>query len=96
MIIGSYARETRPSSPSDKGFSEFIRSLYGITHDHRLSRLKRIIALTAEDTNAVARRLTARFAADGATGGCPVIIAGKQVAEKAAKELGIEVKELPM
>ena len=96
VIIGSYARETRPSSPSDKGFSEFIRSLYGITHDHRLSRLKRIIALTAEDTNAVARRLTARFAEDGTTGGCPVIIAGKQAAEKAAKELGIEVKELPV
>jgi Zn-dependent M16 (insulinase) family peptidase len=98
VIIGAFARETRPHSPQEKGFSEFLRRLYGINDDHRLSRLKWIAALTTEETNAAARRLAdaARAAAGEPPGTCPVIIAGSKTAERAAKKLGLEITELPV
>ena len=91
VIIGAYSKETRPLSPMEKGFSEFIRRLYGINDHHRLTRLKNIIALTAEDTNAAAQRL-----ADAAAGGSRVIIAGKAIAAKAAKKMKTVVRDLPV
>ncbi|MDR0598625.1 MAG: insulinase family protein [Treponema sp.] len=99
MIIGVYARETRPRTPAEKGFSGFLRSLYGITQDHRLSRLRGIIGLTAEESGAAARRLaeaSEAAAAGNAAGTCPVVIAGMEQARKAAKKLGVNLKELPL
>jgi Zn-dependent M16 (insulinase) family peptidase len=95
VIIGTYSKEIRPRAPSEKGFSEFLRRLYGINHNHRLTRLKQIISLTAKDTGNVAERLA--VASSAKTERCsPVIIAGKSIAEKAAKKLGVEPKELPV
>jgi Zn-dependent M16 (insulinase) family peptidase len=99
-IIGTFARETSPRAPSDSGFTDFLRCLYGISPGHRFTRLKEIVALTAEDTAAAARRLAgAASTASAATGSFPgrqVIIAGTRAAEKAATALGVEVKQLPV
>lgn len=92
-VIGTFARETAPSSPADKGFADFLRHLYGVTEEHRLRRLENIVSLEAEETSAAARRLasgTDRFP------GRPVIIAGTGAAEKAATALGTAVKILPV
>jgi Zn-dependent M16 (insulinase) family peptidase len=98
VIIGAYAKETRPRTPAENGFFEFVRRLYGITDDHRLTRLKHIAALSAEDTGVTACRLAeaANSLAAEKTHGAPVIIAGIKTAEKAAKKLGVELKELPV
>jgi Zn-dependent M16 (insulinase) family peptidase len=95
-IIGSFARETSPRAPSDSGFTGFLRCLYGITPGHRFTRLKAIVALTAEDTAAVASRLAASAAAAGGFPGRQVIIAGTGAAEKAAAALGVEPGRLPV
>jgi Zn-dependent M16 (insulinase) family peptidase len=95
VIIGAYARITRPQSPIEKGFAEFLRRLYGINDDHRVANLKHLIALAEEDTNAVARRLCAA-AKNGEAASCPVIIAGKKAAESAAKKFNTDIQELPI
>ena len=94
-IIGVYARITRPQSPMEKGFAEFLRRLYGINDDHRISNIRNIAELTAEETNAASQRL-ADAAISGENCGPKVIIAGKKAAENAAKKLNVEVKELPI
>ncbi|GHV86157.1 peptidase M16 [Spirochaetia bacterium] len=97
-IIGAYARETRPHTPAEKGFSEFLRRLYGINDSHRLAKLQYMIALKEADSCAVARRLAAagKIAAGKTGGSFPVIIAGTKTAKKAAEKLGVELKELPV
>jgi Zn-dependent M16 (insulinase) family peptidase len=94
IIIGAFARETRPRTPADKGFSEFLRCLYGIRQSHRLSRLKALVSLQAEETGAAARRL-AEAAEQTAMPGA-VVITGLKQAKKAAKKLGTTVKILPV
>ena len=92
-VIGTFARETAPRSPADKGFTDFLRYLYGVTAEQRLRRLENIVSLEAGETSAAARRLAAgadRFP------GRPVIIAGTGAAEKAAAALGAVVKILPV
>ncbi|MDR2662191.1 MAG: insulinase family protein [Treponema sp.] len=93
IIIGAFARETRPRTPADKGFSEFLRRLYGIRESHRLSRLKALVGLKAEETGAAARRLAK---AAERTAAAEVVITGPRQAEKAAKKLGTGVKTLPV
>jgi Zn-dependent M16 (insulinase) family peptidase len=98
-IIGTFARETAPRTPSDSGFTGFLRCLYGITPGHRFTRLKAIVALTAKDTAAVASRLAGSASPAAAADGFPgrqVIIAGTGAAEKAAAALGVEPKKLPV
>jgi Zn-dependent M16 (insulinase) family peptidase len=94
-IIGTFAHETVPRTPSDSGFTGFLRCLYGITPGHRFTRLKTIVALTAEDTAAVASRLAGAAAANDFPGR-RVIIAGTGIAEKAATALGVEARKLPV
>ncbi|MDR1143128.1 MAG: insulinase family protein [Spirochaetaceae bacterium] len=93
IIIGAFARETRPRTPADKGFSEFLRRLYGIRQSHRLSRLTALVGLKAEETGAAARRLAGAAEQTAAT---KVVITGPGQAEKAAKKLGTAVKTLPV
>ncbi|MDR1506098.1 MAG: insulinase family protein [Treponema sp.] len=100
-IIGTFSRETTPRTPSDDGFTDFLRYLYGITPLHRFTRLKEIVALKEEDTAAAARRLAAAAGAlsrraPAEESGRQVIIAGKAAAEKAAAALGVEPKVLPV
>jgi Zn-dependent M16 (insulinase) family peptidase len=93
-IIGSYAQETRPRTPAEKGSAGFFRFLCGIEDRHRAERLKALIAVSAEDLAAAAARLAAGM--DAAAGGCPVVVAGNAAAETAAARLGTPVKKLPV
>ncbi len=56
-VTGAYSREVQPRSPSDKGFTAFIRVLYGITDEVRERKLRRIVSVTADDMSACASRL---------------------------------------
>jgi Zn-dependent M16 (insulinase) family peptidase len=56
-ITGSYSREVQPRSPADKGFTAFIRILYGITDEIRRAKLERIVSVTADDMRSCARRM---------------------------------------
>jgi Zn-dependent M16 (insulinase) family peptidase len=89
-IVGAYSRETRPRTPAERASSDFIRFLYGLPEDLRRRRVKRLIELQAEELTAALERLA------GQEGENPVIIAGPETAEKAAKKLGVELKTLPV
>jgi Zn-dependent M16 (insulinase) family peptidase len=58
-ITGCYSREVQPRSPSDKGFTAFIRVLYGISDEVRKRKIERILSVTPEDMRSCARRLLA-------------------------------------
>ena len=90
-VIGTYARETYPHTPAEKGLADFLRFLSGIEDRHRSERLKGIISLSEGEIEAVPKRLAteAGFAS-------PVIITGKADAEKAASKLGVEIRNLPV
>jgi Zn-dependent M16 (insulinase) family peptidase len=96
IIIGTFAGETRPRTPAGQGFSEFLRRLYGIRRSHRLSHLKALVGLKAEETGAAARRLARAAEQARDTPGTAVVITGPKQAEKAAKKLGTTVKILPV
>jgi len=90
-VIGAYARETRPRTPSEKGLTDFFRFLYGIEDNHRLQGIKDLVGVTEEQIGAVLKRLASETHDTH-----PVIIAGKAEAEKAAVKLGVEVRNLPV
>ena len=90
MIIGTYAREIIPRTSSEKGLIDFFRYMYGITDDYRRRRLERIISVSISDVREALSFLGAQ------TPACPVIIAGTQTAEQAAKALGTELRTLPV
>lgn len=58
-ITGCYSREIQPRSPSDKGFTAFIRTLYGITDEMRRKRIQRIISITPDDMQQCAEKMAA-------------------------------------
>jgi Zn-dependent M16 (insulinase) family peptidase len=89
-IIGCYARESRPRTPGEKGFLDFLRFLYGIDDGARRRRLERLISLSAEDFAGARRNLAAAAAS------FPVILAGTKTAEKAAAKFGAALRELPV
>jgi Zn-dependent M16 (insulinase) family peptidase len=96
-VIGTYARETRPRSPVEKGLADFLRFLYGIEDRHRRRRIKSIVDLNEEQITAARKRLANQICAATETRHAwPVIIAGKAGAEKAAAQLGVEVRNLPV
>jgi Zn-dependent M16 (insulinase) family peptidase len=89
-IVGTFARETRPRTPSERASFDFLRFLYGVPEDLRRQRLKWLIELQSGELIAALERLA------GQEGKAPVIIAGPETAEKAAGELGVDVKTLPV
>jgi Zn-dependent M16 (insulinase) family peptidase len=97
-LIGTFARETAPRTPSAKGFGGFLRYLYGITEEHRFRRLEHIVSLEARETSAAASRLARGREDTGGAGfpGRPVVIAGTAAAEEAAAALGTSVRMLPV
>jgi Zn-dependent M16 (insulinase) family peptidase len=100
-VIGTYARETRPHTPAEKGITDFFRFLYGIEDEYRSRRLKGIIAVSAEQTDAALKRLADEINITSEQCGAygkvhPVIIAGEAEARKAAARLGTEARELPV
>lgn len=56
-VNGAYSREVQPRAPADKGFTAFIRTLYGITDDVRKAKLKRLVSVNGEDIKLCAKRL---------------------------------------
>ncbi|ULQ60314.1 hypothetical protein K7I13_03120 [Brucepastera parasyntrophica] len=79
-IAGCYSREIQPRSPADKGFTAFIRILYGITDELRLQKIKHIISVQPEDIQTSARNLFKEF--DTAK---QVILGGKKQIKTAKK-----------
>jgi Zn-dependent M16 (insulinase) family peptidase len=90
MIIGCYARETRPRSPAEKGITDFLRFISRIENDYRRRRLERLIAVSAGDVSAAHKELASQTAVGR------VIITGMKGAEQAAKALGTEAQMLPV
>jgi Zn-dependent M16 (insulinase) family peptidase len=91
-VIGTYAKDTRPQTPSQKGFSDFLRFLCGITDDMRLKIRRDLLDISAKDIAAAAKHLGAQPNVEGQS----CILAGTDVAEKTAAKLGVEVKTLPV
>jgi Zn-dependent M16 (insulinase) family peptidase len=88
-LIGCYGKETYPRSPKDRASAAFNRFLYGIEEKHRVEKIRFIAEMNASGIRAAAKRL-----AEGCAAAPRVIIAGKDVAEKAAQKLGVQMKEL--
>jgi len=95
-VIGAYARETRPRTPAEKGFADFLRFLYGIEDKYRLQRLKDLIAVNEDQIGVVLKRLADEIGESEKGHTNAVIITGKTEAEKAAAALGVDVIELPV
>jgi len=92
-VIGTYSKETRPRAPVDKGFSDFMRLLYGIEDNARRGKLSAIVDMESASVASAARR----FAEAGKAGqGRAAVVAGGAVADKAAAALGCPKKELPV
>jgi Zn-dependent M16 (insulinase) family peptidase len=89
-VVGTYAREIRPRTPAERGGSDFIRFLYGVDDEMRLRKLSWLREVQEEEIAEVLRGLASQV------GESPVIIAGPAIAEKAAAELGVDVKTLPV
>jgi Zn-dependent M16 (insulinase) family peptidase len=56
-ITGTYSSEVQPRSPSSRGFTGFIRKLYGITNEQRDAKIAAMLAMTARDMQLTAERL---------------------------------------
>lgn len=56
-ITGCYSREVQPRSPSDKGFTSFIRLLFGISDEARKRKITRLLSVSESDMKNVAERL---------------------------------------
>jgi len=79
-ITGCYSREVQPRSPSDKGFTAFLRLLYGITDGARERKLARILSATPAEVRVAAERMRADWeVARGA------LLAGKRHLKDAKK-----------
>jgi Zn-dependent M16 (insulinase) family peptidase len=87
-IIGSYAKETRPRTPAEKGGADFLRFLYGIDDRHRERKLRALLDSSARELAEAAGRLAAAGAALG-------IIAAPAAAKEAAARFGVDAWELP-
>ncbi|MDR2718648.1 MAG: peptidase M16, partial [Treponema sp.] len=92
MIIGCYASETRPRTPSEKTVNDLLRFLSRIDDDCRRRKLDRLINICEDDISAALRELASQLASQKPQ----VVIAGMNSAEQAAKALGAEVQLLPV
>jgi Zn-dependent M16 (insulinase) family peptidase len=94
-IIGSYAKETRPRTPAEKGAADFLRFLSGIDDRHRERKLRAMVEISGAELEEAAQRF-AEAAGGRASGGAALsIIAGPAAAREAAARLGVDVRELP-
>ena len=87
-ITGCYSREIQPRSPSDKGFTAFIRILYGITDECRRKKIERMVSVTPADMQNCAKRLLA----DWPTVRAAVLAGKKQLKDSSKKEFSGKVK----
>jgi len=87
-VTGCYSREIQPRSPSDKGFTAFIRILYGISDETRRKKIARIVSVTPADMQDCAKRLLADWPMVRAA-----LLAGKkQLKDSSKKEFSGKVK----
>jgi Zn-dependent M16 (insulinase) family peptidase len=94
MIIGCYAKETRPRTPSEKSVNDFLRFLSRIDDGCRRRKLERLINIHEDDISAALGDLALQLASQKPPS--RVVIAGMNSAEQAAKALGAEVQLLPV
>jgi Zn-dependent M16 (insulinase) family peptidase len=92
MIIGCYASETRPRTPSEKTVNDLLRFLSRIDDGCRRRKLERLINICEDDISAALRGLALQLDSQKPE----VVIAGMNSAEQAAKALGAEVQSLPV
>ncbi|MDR3123740.1 MAG: peptidase M16, partial [Treponema sp.] len=92
-VIGTFSKETRPRSPSEKALADCLRFLCGLEDRRRKAKLEAIVSVAVTELAAAADRL----AASRETGpGIPTVIAGPTAAEKAAAKLGVAIRTLPV
>ncbi|MDR3312787.1 MAG: insulinase family protein [Spirochaetaceae bacterium] len=63
-VTGAYSREVQPRSPASRGFTGFVRTLYGITDELWDAKISALLATTGADITAAAQRLLASCQAD--------------------------------
>ncbi|MDR3283646.1 MAG: insulinase family protein [Treponema sp.] len=63
-ITGAYSQEVQPRAPSSRGFTGFIRKLYGVTQEQREAKIAALLAVTPQDMHNTAERLLALCKAD--------------------------------
>ena len=56
-VTGTYSREIQPRSPANKGFTGFVRQLYGITDEVRREKMQLLKNITAKDIEKTAKKL---------------------------------------
>ena len=94
-IIGTYSVVKQPLSPAVKGYDNFIRFMWGISDKQRLKNIKNLINTTRDQVYAVHEHLAESIRTAHESGlTYPIIVAGREQAKKAAKELGVEVRHL--
>jgi len=94
MIIGCYANQTRPQTPSEKSTNDLLRFVSRIDDGSRRRKLERLINICEEDVSAALGGIAAQLASQEPPS--RVVIAGTSSAEQAAKALGAEVQLLPV
>jgi Zn-dependent M16 (insulinase) family peptidase len=94
MIIGCYASETRPRTPSEKNVNDFLRFLSRIDDGCRRRKLERLINISEDDISAALKGLASQLVPQPVP--ARVVIAGTNSAEQAAKVLGAEMQLLPV
>lgn len=60
-ITGCYSREIQPRAPVDKGFTAFMRTLYGLTDEHRKRKIEGILSVQPEDLQNCAQKMITEF-----------------------------------
>jgi len=94
MIIGCYAKETHPRTPSEKNINDFLRFLSRIDDGCRRRKLERLINISEDDISSALKGLASQLAPQKPPN--RVVIAGTRSAEQAAKALGAELQLLPL
>lgn len=59
MITGCYSKKIQPRAPANKGFTGFLRSLYGISEEERQKRMAWLLSATEKDLIETIKILTA-------------------------------------
>jgi Zn-dependent M16 (insulinase) family peptidase len=57
VITGCYSKEVQPRSPASRGFTGFIRQLYGIYDKDREEKLHTLLTTTPEDIQKIGQKL---------------------------------------
>ena len=56
-VTGCYSKLVQPRSPAGRGFTGFIRSLYGITNELQEQRIRDLLTVSADDVYTAANRI---------------------------------------